>query len=306
VGLDIAGVDVVAPEIGQPLEQSGGVVVEVNAGPGLRMHLQPSAGAPRPVGEAIVGMLFPRGGSGQIPLAAVVGAGGPTARLLAHLLTGAGHLTGLAGADGLFVGARPISPRGGPQGVQAVLLHPRVTAAVLQTHRGKLLREGLGVGQCDVAVLVGVAPDAPLGEHVAETLEDHVRSRRVVAAAVSPAGSVVLDASDPLAAVLASACPGSAVYFAQAENGIVAGHRARGGRAVLLRQGWLVFAHGRLEETVLPLSEIVRTHGEQGGIRAEDVLAAAAAAWALGLSTAMVRTGLATFVTSGAPTPARC
>jgi cyanophycin synthetase len=135
VGLDIAGVDVVAPGIDRPLQESGGAVVEVNAGPGLRMHLEPSAGTPRPVGDAIVNMLFPDGETGRIPIAAVTGVNGKTTttRLLAHLLTGAGHVVGMACTDGLYAGDRQLDTRdcSGPQSARAALLNPRVTAAVL-------------------------------------------------------------------------------------------------------------------------------------------------------------------------------
>lgn len=158
VGLDIAGVDVVAPAIDVPLEQSGGVVVEVNAGPGLRMHLEPSAGTPRPVGEAIVRLLFPEGTSARVPLAAVTD--GTTARLLAHLLAAAGEVVGLACAGGLYVGGRRLDPGDARSAasVRAVLLNPRVTAAVLEVEPTRVLREGLGFDRCDVAVLDAADP----------------------------------------------------------------------------------------------------------------------------------------------------
>jgi cyanophycin synthetase len=275
VGLDIAGVDVVAPAIDQPLQESGGTVVEVNAGPGLRMHLEPSAGSPRPVGEAIVRMLFPRGASGRAPLAGVAGVDGKTARLLAHLLAGAGHLVGLACADGLFVGGRRIdSPDGrGPQGARAVLLNPRVTAAVLETAADRALREGLGFDQCDVTVVTDSGD--PLG-------------LCTVVGATSAAGTAVLDAASPFVTAIASSCPGSVIYFARVDNETVTEHLARGGRAVLVRKGGLVFARGLAEEMLLPLDDLRLLDGS----RIENVLAAVGAAWALGLSSEIIRAGL--------------
>jgi cyanophycin synthetase len=274
VGLDIAGVDVVAPAIDEPLQESGGAVVEVNAGPGLRMHLEPSAGTPRPVGEAIVRMLFPRGASGRAPLAVVAGSG-KTARLLAHLLAGAGHLVGLACADGLFVGGRRIDSRDcrGPQGARAVLLNPRVTAAVLETAADRALREGLGFDQCDVTVVTDTGD--PLG-------------LRTVVGATSAAGAAVLDAASPLVTAIASTCPGSVIYFARVENETVTEHLARDGRAVLVREGGLVFAQGLAEEILLPLDDLRLLDGSQ----IESSLAAVGAAWALGLPSEIIRAAL--------------
>src|SRR5262249_55409915 len=142
------GVDVVATDVGRPLEEQRGAVVEVNAGPGLRMHLEPSSGQPRPVGEAVVGLLFPEGRTGRIPLVAVTGVNGKTTttRLLAHLLRRPGRVVGMTCTDGLYVDGRRIDKRdcSGPRSARAVLLNPMVDAAVLETARGGILREGLG------------------------------------------------------------------------------------------------------------------------------------------------------------------
>src|SRR5262249_6499257 len=147
--------------------------------------------APRPVGEAIVRMLFPRDANGRAPLAGVAGVDGKTARLLAHLLAGTGHLVGLACADGLFVGGRRIDSRDcrGPQGARAVLLNPRVTAAVLETAADKVLRDGLGFDQCDVTVV---------------TDSGNALGLRTLVGATSAAGAAVLDAASPLVTAIAS------------------------------------------------------------------------------------------------------
>jgi cyanophycin synthetase len=212
VGLDIAGVDVVALDVALPPEEQAGAVVEVNAGPGLRMHLEPSAGQPRPVGEAVVDMLFGEGQTGRIPLAAVTGGGGRTAsRLLAHLLERPGGAVGLACADGLYVGGRRIDPRdgAGPRGARALLLNPGVTAAVLETAAAGVLREGLGFDECAVAVVTAVGRGDALGEPG--------RVERVVVEAVAPEGAAVL-AGDDLAARLAGHCPGGVIFFARDEG----------------------------------------------------------------------------------------
>ena len=292
VGLDIAGVDVVAPVIDQPLEQSGGVVVEVNSGPGLRMHLEPSAGTPRPVGDAIVRMLFPAGATARVPLAAVTGINGSApARLLAHVLTGAGHLVGLACAGGMYVGGRQIDSRDGTgaEGARALLLNPRVTAVVLEVAPGRGLREGLGFDRCDVAVVTQV------GRGV-DPLVEQPLIESIVVRAIKSAGAAVLNADDPLVVAMASACPGPVLYFARAESEPVREHLARNARAVLVREGRLVLAQGPAAEAVLSMGELAGRHGAQGVCGAEDVLAAAGAAWALGLPGETIRAGLATFL----------
>ncbi|HVA48147.1 MAG TPA: cyanophycin synthetase, partial [Pirellulales bacterium] len=155
VGLDVAGVDIVACDIARPLEERGGAVVEVNAGPGLRMHLGPSHGRPRPVAEAIVERMFAPGETGRIPLVAVTGTNGKTTttRLLAHVLASAGSSVGMACSDGVFIAGRRIEAGdcSGPRSARSVLLNPAVDAAVLETARGGILREGLGFDLCDVA-----------------------------------------------------------------------------------------------------------------------------------------------------------
>ena len=140
VGLDIAGIDVVVRDISRPLEEQGGIVVEVNAGPGLRMHLEPSAGQPRPVGEAIVDMMFPAGENGRIPIVAVTGVNGKTTttRLIAHILRATGKTVGMTCTDGIYIDGRRIEAGdcSGPQSARAVLLNPKVEAAVLECARG--------------------------------------------------------------------------------------------------------------------------------------------------------------------------
>ena len=278
VGLDIAGVDVVAPRIDQPLEESGGAVVEVNAGPGLRMHLEPSAGSPRPVGEAIVDLLFPdKADTGRVPIVAVMGANAATAAAsIARLLAHAGHHVGLACADGTSVGGLRSEARdgSGPPGARALLMHPRVTAAVLEVDAAGVLREGLGFDLCDVAVLTGIG-----------AAEDVAEAARVLLEAVAPAGAAVADAAEVVVA-MAAASRSRAFLFARQENEVVRLLlRTRGGRAVLAREGRIVLAEGAEEQELSPLE------GVQGPV--EAALAAAAAGWALGLPCGTIRDGLA-------------
>jgi cyanophycin synthetase len=283
VGLDIAGVDVVALDIGRPLEEQDGAVVEVNAGPGLRMHLEPSAGQPRAVGEDIVSLLFPAGETGRIPVAAVMGSRATkTSRLLAHLLRRAGRIVGLACGEGAWVDGRLLCMEegSGPGGARVVLLHPRAEAAVLETGRAGILREGLGFDLCDVAVVFDVAPG--------EAGEERGRPERTLVETVAAEGTVVLNADELLTAGLADHCQGSVSYFSRrADHPLVSTHRAGGGRAAFVREGWLVLAEGRREERAVPLARV--------SVSAEIALAAAAAATALGLALDEIRAGLESF-----------
>ncbi|WP_295457390.1 cyanophycin synthetase [uncultured Thiodictyon sp.] len=290
VGLDIAGVDVLAQDIGRPLEEQGGAIVEVNAGPGLRMHLEPSAGSPRPVGEAIVDLLFPAGEDGRIPVVAVTGVGGATgvARLIARLMRARGDLVGLADADGLHTGERALSSHDstGPEGARALLLHPRMAAVVLEVAGEGIRSEGLGFDRCLVGVVtqVGVVaePVAPGGESVDEL----VRVKRCVVEAVTPDGAAVLNAEDPLVAEMAPRCRGAVVWFARDPgHPIVTAALAEGGRAVVEHDGCICLATGETREALLPLSRVAMTAGDPSAVhgQVQGHLAAVAAAWALGL-----------------------
>jgi cyanophycin synthetase len=310
VGLDIAGVDVVAVDVDRPLEEQRGAVVEVNAGPGLRMHLEPTAGRPRPVGEAVVDMLFPKGQNGRIPVAAVTGVNGKTTttRLLAHLLHKPGHVLGMACTDGLYVGGRRVSSRdcSGPQSARALLLHPRVSTAILETARGGILREGLGFDCCDVAVVTNIGGGDHLDLRGVETLDDLARVKRTVVEAVDPAGAAVLNAADPLVVAMAGHCPGRVIYFARdPDNPVVVAHRRAGGQAVLARDALIVLAEGAREEPLAALADVPLTHGGRVGFQVENVLAAAAAAWALRVPRPVLRDALGSFTGGPGQVPGR-
>ena len=300
IGLDIAGVDIVARDIGRPLQEQGGVIVEVNAGPGLRMHLEPSAGRPRPVGEAIIDMVFPDGRDGRIPIAAVTGVNGKTTttRFLAHLLREAGKSVGMTCTDGVYINDRRIEAGdcSGPGSAGKVLLNPKVEAAVLETARGGLLRAGLGFDRCDVAVVTNIGEGDHLGMAEIQTVEDLARVKRITVEAVSPTGAAVLNADDPLVVAMAPYCRGSVVFFAQdPDHPVVAAHRAGGGRAVIVRHGEIVLAEGARETGLSRLADVPLTHGGRIGFQVENTLAAAGAAWALGLGLDAIRDGLETF-----------
>jgi cyanophycin synthetase len=300
IGLDIAGVDVIALDIARPLAEQSGAVVEVNAGPGLRMHLQPSEGKPRPVGEAIIDLLYPEGQNGRIPLVAVTGVNGKTTttRLITHILSLTGRTVGMTCTDGIYISGRRIDAGdcSGPQSARSVLLHPGVEAAVLETARGGILREGLGFDRCDVAVVTNIGEGDHLGLNDIDSLEKLARVKRCIVDVVAPTGAAVLNAEDPLVAEMATHCPGSVVFFAKpGEHPLLQERRGIGGRVAFVRENSVVLADGSNEFPLISLDKVPLTHGGKVTFQVENVLAATAACWALGIPAEFIRAGLESF-----------
>ncbi|QEL66505.1 cyanophycin synthetase [Oryzomicrobium terrae] len=309
VGLDIAGVDVVCETVLKPLEEQGGGIVEVNAAPGLRMHLQPSYGKGRPVGEAIVANMYKDGDNGRIPVVAVAGTNGKTTtvRLIAHLQTVSGLRVGMTGTDGVYIAGRRIDTGdcSGPKSARNVLLHPDVDAAVLETARGGVLREGLAFDRCNVAVVTNIGIGDHLGLSYINTVEDLAVVKRVIVQNVAPDGVGVLNAADPHVATMADSCPGSVTFFALDRNHpVMATHRAQGKR-VLYREEDVIVASEGSTEVRLPLANIPLTRNGAILFQVENVMAAVGAAWALGLDWEVIRRGLATFVSDDSTAPGR-
>src|SRR5215510_4805435 len=244
IGLDIAGIDIITPDISQPLREVGGGIVEVNAGPGFRMHLQPSEGQPRNVAKPVIDTLFPPNTPARIPLVALTGTNGKTttARMVAHILKMNGERVGLTTTDGIYIDGQ-IYMKGdmtGPWSARVVLKDPTVDSAVLETARGGILREGLGFDRCDVGAVLNVAADH-LGLRGVETLEQLADVKSLIVVVVREDGASVLNADDPLVAKMAERAEGRIVYFSMhgGENAsdLVKEHIARGGVAVVLQQG---------------------------------------------------------------------
>lgn len=310
VGLDVAGIDIVALDIRRPLEAQGGIVVEVNAGPGLRMHTQPSFGESRPVGQAIIDMMFPKAENGRIPVVSVTGVNGKTtvSRLVAHILRTAGKVVGLTCTDGIAIDGRPIDHGdcAGPKSARAVLLNPKVEAAVLETARGGILREGLGFDWCDVGIVTNIGEGDHLGLSEIATVEKLAQVKRTVIEAVSLQGTGVLKADDPLTAAMAEHCRGSVTFFAREETDpVLSEHRAAGGSAVFVRDGLILHAVGNKETAIALVHEIPLTVQGRIGFQVENVLAAVAASQALGVPLPILRDALATFTSDSGTTPGR-
>ncbi|MDB5347620.1 MAG: cyanophycin synthetase [Schlesneria sp.] len=310
VGLDIAGVDVVCQDISRPLEQQGGVIVEINAAPGLRMHLEPSYGKGRPVGEAIVGTMFEPGDDGRIPIVAVTGTNGKTTttRLMAHILRSTGKRVGMTCTDGVYIDDRRIDTGdcSGPKSARTVLANPVVEAAVLETARGGILREGLGFDLCNAAVVTNIADGDHLGMNGIDTVEQLARVKRVCVEAVAPNGHAVLNADDPLTAAMAEYCPGKVLYFSKSiDNPILAAHRAKGGKVVYVQNNCIMASEGSWEARIALLDSVPLTFGGLIGFQVENAMAAAAAAWTLGVPFEVIRHALETFVNDSQKVPAR-
>lgn len=298
--LDVAGIDVVTEDIAQPLLAGKGAIIEVNAAPGIRMHLFPSQGQRRPVGDAIVDYLFPWQRPHSIPLISVTGTNGKTttARLIAHTLSLEGRQVGLASTDGIYIGGICVNAgdNTGPISADVVLSDPAVEIAVLETARGGLVRKGLGYTEADVAVVTNISEDH-LGCDGIMTLDELSNVKSLVAETVSPKGHAVLNADDERVRAMAAKCPGQIIYFSlEAEkNQEFLRHLAAGGKGVMVQGREIVLAQGSKGEELLSLDSIPITLGGAALYNVSNCLAAAAALWAMGLSSEAIGAGLRDF-----------
>jgi len=300
VGLDIAGVDLVVDDVSRPLGEQRGAIVEVNAGPGLLMHLKPADGEARPVGEAILDSLFPADASGRIPIVGITGTHGKTtvARLVARLLHLSGKYVGLTCSDGLYLDQRQVEKgdRASWASAHKVLLNRSVDAAVLVNSARSILSEGVAYDRCQVGVVTNIIGAAGLDKFYIHDPDQVYNVLRTQVDIVLPDGVAVLNAHDPLVLKMAGLCDGSVILFGlDPEIPAITEHRGQGGRAVFVRYGRLVMATGRDEVTLVEVASIPLLNGGAATFQIENVLAAVGAAWALGLSQELIRTGIETF-----------
>ncbi len=309
VGLDICGVDVVCDTILKPLEEQAGGIVEVNAAPGLRMHLAPSFGKGRAVGEAIISSMFQRGEDGRVPTVAVTGTNGKTTtvRLISHILKINGLKVGMTNTDGVYVDGHCIDTGdcSGPKSARNVLMHPDVDAAVLETARGGILREGLAFDRCDVAVVTNIGSGDHLGLNYITTVNELGVLKRVIVQNVAPTGTAVLNAADPLVAAMSAKCKGKVIFFAvDPYHPIIAKQRAQGQGVVFQKDGFIVAAKGSLLHHI-PLNKVPMTLNGSIGFQVENAMASVAAAWALGIEWTVIEQALANFSNDGDNAPGR-
>ena len=318
VGLDVAGIDFIVPDIAVPVREQGGAIVEVNAAPGFRMHTHPTVGDPQYVAKPVLDLLFPAGNTARIPIVAVTGTNGKTTtvRMISHVLKLMGRRVGMTTTDGIVIDGRMIKKgdMSGPRSAQMVLQNPSVDTAVFEVARGGILREGLGYDRNDVAVVTNVTEDH-LGLGGITTLRQLAAVKAVVVEAVPRSGTAVLNADDPLVAHMASDCRGSIVYFSMAtqagEGGFdrVDGHCGRGGAAMVIQETdegeLIVLRHGPRTMPILYTHLIPATFQGHARMNVQNALAAAAASWAAGAHLHDIRQGLRTFSTSFFQAPGR-
>ena len=321
IGLDIAGIDLVTSDISRPLNEQGGAIVEVNAGPSLLMHIKPAVGKPRPVGKAIVDHLFPGQENGRIPIVGISGSYGKTsvAYLVARLLVLSGKQTGLACSDGLYLDYRQIDKNNSANWAAAnrTLLNPTVEAAVFENGFDVLLNEGLAYDSCQVGVITNIDPEHHFGRHGIETLKQiytvlrsQVDMVTPTAAAIDdvekdiklPVGAAVLNANDEMLVEMSELCHGEVIYFSiEPELPVIKQHCAsgtgptQGKRAVIVRNGRVVLVSGSNELVLINLRKIASENGANNAQAIENILAAVGAAWALGIEPDLIRVGIETF-----------
>ncbi|WP_373652710.1 cyanophycin synthetase [Schlesneria sp. DSM 10557] len=311
IGLDITGIDLVTEDISRPLEEQGGVIVEINAGPGLLMHLKPEVGKPRAVGEAIIDHMFPDpSDTGRIPIVSVTGTNGKTtvSRLVASIMKAAGHTVGLTCSDGVLVDGRVIDTGdcAGPRSARNVLLNPLVDAAVFEAARGGILREGLGFDKCDCAIVTNIGEGDHLGQKYIDSPRDMFKVKRTPVDVVLPSGTAVLNATDPLVVEMKELSAGSVTFFAiDPEHPVIREHRSNGKRVVFVKDAHVVLCEGETETPLVTLEDLPCTHGGRVRFQLENVLAAAAAGWALGFELSAIRNGLHSFQGNLQDAPAR-
>lgn len=309
IGLDIAGVDMLTTDIARPLEETGGAICEVNAGPGFRMHVHPAEGKPRDVAGAVLNMLFPPGAPSRIPIVAITGTNGKTttSRMLAHILKMAGKKVGLTTTDGLYIDGKRIleGDLTGPWSARMVLKDPTVDFAVLETARGGILRAGLGFDCCDIGVITNISDDH-LGVRGIETLEDLAHVKSLVVEVVRSDGYSILNAEDPYLAPLAERAGGQACYFSlDPDNEVFKQHIGKGGIGVTRRDSSIVIERGPQDLPVLNVDSIPATFKGRAIFNVANAMVAALAAHLSGVSANDIRTGLETFDTGYYLSPGR-
>ncbi|MBK9724788.1 MAG: cyanophycin synthetase [Actinomycetales bacterium] len=317
VGLDVAGIDFICPDISAPVREIGGAICEVNAAPGFRMHTHPTVGVPQFIAKPVVDLLFPPGAPSRVPIIAVTGTNGKTttSRMIGHIFKGLGHKVGMTSTDGVVIDERLIikADASGPKSARMVLQNPRVDFAVFEVARGGILREGLGYDRNDVAVVTNVAPDH-LGLRGIDTLDQLAAVKAVVVEAVPRGGFAVLNADDPHVRRMRRKCSGEVIWFSLQPPGtavrdMISDHCRRGGRAVVLeptdRGEMIVIHHGRRVMQLAWTHLLPATFGGAARFNTANALAATAAAFAAGAPLHDIRQGLRTFVTSYYLSPGR-
>ena len=309
IGLDICGIDIMAANLTQSLKENGGVVLEVNAAPGFRMHLAPSEGLPRNVAAPVIDMLYPPGKPSRIPIISVTGTNGKTTttRLIAHIVKNNGFRVGFTTSDGIYI-QNHMMEKGdttGPLSAEYILRDPNVEFAVLETARGGILRSGLGFKICDIGVITNIQEDH-LGLSDIHDLKDLSRVKSVVVESVKKDGWAVLNGEDENCLDIARSLSCNVALFSLNENcPAIIEHCAEGGIAAIYENGFVTIKKGDWKIRVERVTHIPLTLNGKAKFMIANVLAATLSAYLYGFKTEDIKLSLATFIPSAAQTPGR-
>ena len=309
IGLDICGIDIMAENLTEPVKDNGGAILEVNAAPGFRMHIDPAEGIPRNVAEPVIDMLYPPGSSARIPIIAVTGTNGKTTttRLMAHMVKTMGYKVGYTTTDGVYI-QNQLMMRGdctGPVSAEFVLKDPAVDFAVLETARGGILRAGLGFHNCDIAIVTNIAEDH-LGLQDIDTIEQLTRVKAVVPASVLPSGYAILNADNKYTVSMAKECVCNIAYFSMDENNpLIKEHISKGGLAAIYENGFVTICKGTWKIRVEKAVNIPLTFGGRATYNIANVLPTLLAGFIRNFKVEDMRVALQTFIPGPVQTPGR-
>ncbi|MDQ3110144.1 MAG: cyanophycin synthetase [Bacteroidota bacterium] len=309
IGLDVCGIDIMAKNLTQPLKENGGVILEVNAAPGFRMHLAPSEGLPRNVAAPVIDMLYPPGKPSRIPIIAVTGTNGKTTttRLIAHIVKNNGFKVGFTTSDGIYVQNHMLEKGDttGPLSTEFILKDPTVEFAVLETARGGILRSGLGFSSCDIGIITNIQEDH-LGISDINDLKDLARVKAVVVNSVKKDGWSVLNAEDENCVEIAKNLDCKVAYFSMNEHcDVIVNHCRAGGIAAIYENGFVTIKKGDWKMRVDKATHVPLTLNGKAKFMIANVLAATLASYLWGFKTEDIKLSLATFIPSAAQTPGR-
>lgn len=309
IGLDICGIDIMAESLSEPVQKNGGAILEVNAAPGFRMHIDPAEGLPRNVAEPVIDMLYPPGSTARIPIIAVTGTNGKTTttRLMAHMVKTMGYKVGYTTTDGVYI-QNQMMMRGdctGPVSAEFVLKDPTVNFAVLECARGGILRSGLGFHNCDMAIVTNIAEDH-LGLQDIDTIEQLARVKAVVPNSVLPGGYAILNADNKYTAGMASSLKCKVAYFTMDENNpLVQAHMKAGGLAAMFENGYVTICKGTWKIRVEKAVNIPLTFGGRASYNIQNILPTLLAGFVREFKIDDMRIALQTFIPGPAQTPGR-
>ncbi|WP_046755187.1 cyanophycin synthetase [Kordia jejudonensis] len=309
IDLDICGIDVMTSDISKPLSETGGAVLEVNAGPGFRMHLAPTEGLPRNVAAPVIDKLFPPGSTSRIPIIAVTGTNGKTTttRLIAHMAKMKGYKVGYTTSDGVYIQNRLLMTGDctGPASTEFVLKDPTVNFAVLECARGGLLRAGLGFKNCDIGIVTNVAADH-LGLKGIHTIEQLAKVKGVIPETVLPDGTAILNADDDLVYAMRKNVDANVALFSLDENNPrIKAMQKRGGISAIYENGYITLCRGEWKMRVIKAVNVPLTFGGKATFMIQNVLPAVIAAYLKGFTLEDMRVALETFIPSASQTPGR-